>query len=123
MVCVAPAGFSSAEPYAAATRAWAQGVEMQLAMAKYWLDMAAIMNPFLPSFDVHKLAAPHPAPAEPAAKEKPAPAVKLVAKPAARPAAKSAAKRKPAARSTKTAAKPAPRRRRTPSTPEQPFKD
>lgn len=54
-----------AAPYVNAVRVWAQGVEMQMAMTRCWMQLAMTMNPAFPEFDVHKLSRPHCAPSTP----------------------------------------------------------
>ncbi len=54
-----------AAPYVNAVRFWAQGVEMQMAMTRCWMQLAMTMSPAFPEFDVHKLSRPHSAPSTP----------------------------------------------------------
>lgn len=98
MVCTTPTLF--APPFASTMQAWANGVEMQMALSRAWVDIARIYNPMLPEFDMSKRARPH-------------------GKPAPKPAA---GKARPAPRRADPAAKPAARRHRKPAKPDQPFK-
>ncbi len=99
-------------PYASAAQFWARGVEMQVAMARCWIQMAQALNPALPEFDVHALARPHPMPS--------APEMPTAATHTGKPEPRSVTAEPSGGSEPKTTRR---KPRKAPSTPRQPFTD